>query len=201
MSSLWPALPPHGSGQRIGLLGGSFNPAHGGHRMISELALRRLRLDLVWWLVTPGNPLKDAAGLKPLAERIENARLLADHPRIRVTAIEADVGTSRTRDTLRYLKRRCPVTRFVWVMGADNLANFDRWHAWQEIAAMIPIAVIDRPGNTLTAVAGRAAAWLAPYRIDESDAATLADRDPPAWIFLHGQRSPLSSTELRRTVS
>ncbi len=201
MSSLWPALPPHGSGQRIGLLGGSFNPAHGGHRMISELALRRLRLDRVWWLVTPGNPLKDAAGLKPLAERIENARRLADHPRIRVTAIEADVGTSRTRDTLRYLKRRCPVTRFVWLMGADNLASFHRWHAWREIAAMVPIAVIDRPGNTLNAVAGRAAAWLAPYRIDESDAATLADRDPPAWIFLHGQRSPLSSTELRRTVS
>jgi nicotinate-nucleotide adenylyltransferase len=201
MSSLWPALPPHGSGQRIGLLGGSFNPAHDGHRMISELALRRLNLDTVWWLVTPGNPLKDIAGLKPLAERIQRARLLADHPRIRVTAMEADVGTSRTRDTLRYLKRRCPVARFVWMMGADNLASFDRWHAWQEIAAMVPIAVIDRPGNTLNAVAGRAAAWLAPYRIDESDAATLADRDPPAWIFLHGQRSPLSSTELRRTVS
>ena len=201
MGSIWPALPPHGNGQRIGLLGGSFNPAHDGHRMISELALRRLRLDTVWWLVTPGNPLKDAAGLKPLAERIEKARRLADHPRIRVTAVEADVGTSRTRDTLRYLKRRCPTARFVWLMGADNLASFDRWHAWREIAGMAPIAVIDRPGNTLNAVAGRAAAWLAPFRIDESDAATLADRDPPAWIFLHGKRSPLSSTELRRADS
>jgi len=195
----WPALPPHGAGQRIGLLGGSFNPAHAGHRLISELALNRLRLDAVWWLVTPGNPLKEKTGLKPLETRIRDARIVGKHPKIRVTAVEADVGVSRTRDTLRYLKRRCPATRFVWLMGADNLAGFHRWHAWQEIAAMVPIAVIDRPGETLHSVSGRASAWLAPYRLDETDAAALADSRPPAWIFLHGRRSPLSSTELRRT--
>ncbi|WP_436643965.1 nicotinate-nucleotide adenylyltransferase [Microbaculum sp. FT89] len=196
-SPVWPALPPYGSGQRIGLLGGSFNPPHAGHRLISELALHRLRLDAVWWLVTPGNPLKDPAALRPMAERIAEAGLIARHPRIRVTSVEADVGVSRTRDTLRFLTERCPTLRFVWLMGADNLPSFHRWHAWQEIAGMVPIAVIDRPGNTLHAAAGRAASWLSRYRVDESDAATLADRAPPAWVFLHGRRSPLSSTQLR----
>ncbi len=197
----WAGLPPHGAGQRIGLLGGSFNPPHAGHRLISEMALHRLRLDAVWWLVTPGNPLKDPAALRPMAERIAEAGRVARHPRIRVTSIEADVGVSRTRDTLRFLIERCPTLRFVWLMGADNLTGFHRWHAWQEIAELVPIAVIDRPGNTLHAAAGRAAAWLARYRVDESDAATLADRDPPAWVFLHGRRSPLSSTELRRSAA
>jgi nicotinate-nucleotide adenylyltransferase len=197
-SPVWPTLPVYGSGQRIGLLGGSFNPPHAGHRLISELALNRLKLDAVWWLVTPGNPLKDASALRPMAERIAEASLMARHPRIRVTSVEADVGVSRTRDTLRYLKERCPTARFVWLMGADNLASFHRWHAWQEIAEMVPIAVIDRPGNTLHAVSGQAATWLSRFRLDESDASRLADRKPPAWVFLHGPRSALSSTELRR---
>jgi nicotinate-nucleotide adenylyltransferase len=199
--AVWPILPPHGAGQRIGLLGGSFNPPHAGHRHISELALKRLRLDVVWWLVTPGNPLKDTAGLVPPRTRIEAARSIARHPRIRVTAVEADVGLSRTRDTLVYLRRRCPSAHFVWLMGADNLASFHRWHAWQEIARLVPIAVFDRPGSTLSAAAGGAAVWLRRFRVDESDAPDLADRRPPAWVFLHGPRSRLSSTALRNGQS
>jgi len=195
---IWPVLPPHGTGQRIGLLGGSFNPPHHGHRLISDIALKRLRLDAVWWLVTPGNPLKEKGNLKPLKERIAHARAVAAHPRIHVTAVEADVGMSRTRDTLRYLQRRCPSLRFVWLMGADNLADFHRWHAWQEIAALVPIAVIDRPGFTFHGATGAAAAWLAPYRVEESDGPLLPFATPPAWIFLHGRRSTLSSTELRK---
>jgi len=197
LHSVWPALPAHGPGQRIGLLGGSFNPPHAGHRLLSEIAIRRLRLDWVWWLVTPGNPLKDRADLEPLAARIARARAVARHPRIRVTAIEADVGISRTRDTLRFLTRRCPAVRFVWLMGADNMAGFHRWHAWRDIAATVPIAVIDRPGYTLSGMAGPAAAALSRHRFDEADAACLADAPPPAWVFLHGPRSPLSSTILR----
>ena len=196
-NGVWPVLPPHGSGQRIGLLGGSFNPPHEGHRLISEIALRRLHLDAVWWLVTPGNPLKDAGELEPMSQRIARARAVAAHPRIHVTAVEADVGVSRTRDTLRFLTRRCPTVRFVWLMGADNLADFHRWHAWREIASMVPIAVIDRPGYTIHGATGAAAAWLGPYRFDESDAPKLALAAPPAWIFLHGRRSAMSSTELR----
>ena len=196
-NGIWPVLPPHGPGQRIGLLGGSFNPPHEGHRLISEIALKRMRLDAVWWLVTPGNPLKERGNLKPLSERIDRATTIAAHPRIHVTAVEADVGMSRTRDTLRYLQRRCPTLRFVWLMGADNLADFHRWHAWREIASLVPIAVIDRPGYTFHGAAGAAAAWLAPYRIEESDAPVLPFADPPAWVFLHGRRSAESSTKLR----
>ncbi|MEJ8569894.1 nicotinate-nucleotide adenylyltransferase [Microbaculum marinum] len=194
---IWPVLPTHGPGQRIGLLGGSFNPPHPGHRLISEIALKRLRLDAVWWLITPGNPLKEKGNLKPLGERIEQARAIAAHPRIHVTAIEADVGMSRTRDTLRYLRRRGPTLRFVWLMGADNLSGFHRWHAWREIAALVPIAVIDRPGHTFHGPTGAAATWLAPYRIKESDAPVLPFCQPPAWVFLHGRRSSQSSTKLR----
>lgn len=193
----WPRLPACGAGRRIGLFGGSFNPPHAGHRLVSETALRRLRLDAVWWLVTPGNPLKDARALAPLAARMAEAATVAAHPRIKVTAVEADIGLSRTRDTLRYLLRRCPGARFVWLMGADNLASFHRWHAWREIAAMVPIAVVDRPGYTFAAVASPAAKRMAGRRIDESDAPLLADLNPPAWVLLHGRRSPLSSTQLR----
>lgn len=193
----WPRLPAFGAGQRIGLFGGSFNPPHAGHRLVGEMALRRLRLDAVWWLVTPGNPLKDRSALGPLEARLAEAARVTAHPRIKVTAIEADIGLSRTRDTLRYLVRRCPAARFVWLMGADNLVTFHRWHAWREIARMVPIAVIDRPGYGLAAMASPAAHWMAGRRIDEADARRLVDLDPPAWVFLHGRRSPLSSTQIR----
>lgn len=191
-------LPPHAPGLRIGLFGGSFNPAHDGHLLASLTALRRLQLDRIWWLVTPGNPLKDNARLPPLAERIHQAREVAGSARIDVTGIEARLRTRYTANTLRVLKRRCPGVRFVWIMGSDNLASFHRWNEWRAIARMMPIAVIDRPGSTHSAVASPAASWLSRWRVPESRAATLARTGPPAWTFLHGRRSPLSSTMLRR---
>lgn len=194
-------LPAHAAGLRIGLFGGSFNPAHEGHRMASLTALRRLQLDRVWWLVTPGNPLKDNAALPSLGERIETARKLADHARIHVTGAEARLRTRYTADTLRALKLRCPGVRFVWIMGSDNLAGFHRWNEWRAIARMMPIAVIDRPGSTHRAVASPAANWLARYRLSENEAAVLAGSEPPAWVFLHGKRSDLSSTYLRQLAS
>lgn len=191
-------LPPHAPGLRIGLFGGSFNPAHDGHRLASLTALRRLGLDRVWWLVSPGNPLKDNSALPPLAQRIAVAREVAAHGRIQVTGIEASLQTRYTADTLRALKRRCPGVRFVWIMGSDNLAGFHRWNEWRAIARMMPIAVIDRPGSTLRSVASPAAAWLARWRTPESRARGLALHEPPAWVFLHGRRSDLSSTAIRR---
>ena len=193
-------LPPHAPGLRIGLFGGSFNPAHDGHRMASLTALRRLQLDRVWWLVTPGNPLKDNSRLPPLAARIATARKVADHARIHVTGIEARLRTRYTADTLRALRQRCPGVRFVWIMGSDNLKSFHRWNEWRAIARMMPIAIIDRPGSTHTAMASPAANWLSRWRIPEAQAAVLAAARPPAWAFLHGRRSELSSTMLRESV-
>ena len=191
-------LPPHAPGLCIGLFGGSFNPAHDGHRLASLTALRRLQLDRVWWLVTPGNPLKDNAELPSLAERVRQARLVAGPARINVTGIEATLRTRYTADTLRALKRRCPGVNFVWIMGSDNLAGFHRWSEWRAIARMMPIAIIDRPGTTHSAMASPAANWLSRWRIPENRAASLPRARPPAWVFLHGKRSALSSTILRR---
>jgi nicotinate-nucleotide adenylyltransferase len=190
-------LPRHAPGMRIGLFGGTFNPPHAGHRLVSTIALARLGLDAIWWLVTPGNPLKDNDGLPTLQERIAAARRLADHPRIVVTGVEAAIGTRYTYDTVSFLAARCHGVRFVWIMGADNLAGFHRWQHWRDIAELVPIAVIDRPGSTLKAVNGRAGAWLAPHRIDETDASLLPLARPPAFTFIHARRSDLSSTELR----
>jgi nicotinate-nucleotide adenylyltransferase len=188
-------LPPHVPGMRIGLFGGTFDPPHAAHRLASLLALRRLHLDRVWWLVTPGNPLK--GGQAPFAQRLNEARAFARHPRIDVSGIEAAIGTRYTYDTLRYLVARCPNLHFVWIMGADNLENFHRWERWRDIAAMIPIAVIDRLGPSLAAAAGPAGGALARYRLPDTLAPTLASRRPPAWVYLHGLKSPLSSTTLR----
>lgn len=190
-------LPPTAPGMRIGLYGGSFNPAHEGHRHVSLVALRRLGLDRIWWLVTPGNPLKSRGDLAPPCERASWARGVAAHPRIVVTTFEAQIGARYTRQTLRYLSRRRPGVKFVWIMGADSLATFHRWQGFREIAATLPIAVIDRPGFTLKGPAARGAKALGTYRIAEADAPILADLAPPAWVFLHGPRSPLSSTALR----
>lgn len=189
--------PPFVRGLRVGLFGGSFNPPHEGHRAVSLLALRRLRLDRVWWLVSPTNPLKDPHELAPLAERVEAARKIGQHPRIAVTVLEAAIGATYTHQTISYLKRRCPGVHFVWLMGADNFRLFDRWQRWRDIARLVPIAIIDRPGSTLTALHGRAADALAPYRRDETDGGLLAMASPPAFLFLHGPRSPMSSTALR----
>jgi nicotinate-nucleotide adenylyltransferase len=190
-------MPPFAPGLRIGLFGGSFNPAHDGHRAASLLALRRLRLDRVWWLVSPANPLKDARELAPLAVRVEAARKISHHPRIKITAVEAAIGATYTYQTITFLKQRCRGVHFVWLMGADNFRVFDRWQRWAGIARLVPMAIIDRPGSTLTALHGRAAETLAPFRLDETDGALLATMVPPAFVFLHGPRSPASSTALR----
>jgi nicotinate-nucleotide adenylyltransferase len=190
-------FPPHSPGLRIGLLGGSFNPAHDGHRLASLTALRKLGLDQVWWLVTPGNPLKDNRGLPSQDARIAAARSVARHPQITVTGIEARLGTRFTAETLTALKQRCPGVRFVWLMGSDNLVQFHRWQDWRGIAGTMPIAVIDRPGTTHKAIHARAALALARWRLDESDGLLLPTEPVPAWMFLHGKRSDLSSTALR----
>jgi len=182
---------------RIGLFGGTFDPAHAAHRAACLLALRRLGLDRVWWLVTPGNPLKDTRGLAPLAERVAAAQALARHPRIDVTALEAELGTTYTYETVFYLVRRCPGVHFVWIMGADNLRSFHRWQRWRGIADLVPIAVVDRLGPSLYAAGSAAAHALARHRLPEAAARKLAEHKPPAWIYLHGLKSPLSSTALR----
>jgi nicotinate-nucleotide adenylyltransferase len=190
-------LPPAAAGMRIGLFGGSFNPPHAGHLHVGRMALRRLGLDRLWWLVTPGNPLKERAGLPTLAERMTMARAMARDPRIVVTGFEAELAAPYTIETIRFLQRRLPGVRFVWIMGADGLASFHRWQDWEEIAARVPIAVIDRPGQTLRAPFAKAGRVLAPGRLPESEARALAGCEPPAWVFLHGRRSHLSSTALR----
>ena len=197
----WPRLPPHEPGMAIGLLGGSFNPPHAAHRLISLLALKRLGLDRVWWLVTPGNPLKDNQRLPPASARAALARRVAAHPRIIVTMVEAEAGLVYTVDTIAFLKARAHGVNFLWIMGADNLATFHRWQGWRDIAAMLPIAVFDRPGATLRTAGSRAAQALARFRVDESAGRNLPRNSPPCWALLHGQRSTLSSTELRRATS
>jgi nicotinate-nucleotide adenylyltransferase len=193
-------LPRVAKGMRIGLLGGSFNPPHAAHRLISLIALRRLKLDAVWWIVTPGNPLKDTRALPPLAARMQACRAVAAHPAIHITGFEAEIGTRFTLDTLRFLRQRTQGVRFVWLMGADNLRQFHRWQGWQKIAGLMPIAVIDRPGATLKAPTSKAAAALGPYKLREMEASGLATRATPAWVFLHDRRSSLSSTALRNAA-
>jgi nicotinate-nucleotide adenylyltransferase len=182
---------------RIGLFGGTFDPPHHAHLAAALLAMKRLKLDRIWWLVTPGNPLKNTSGLAPLEQRIAAARKLANHPRIDVTGLEAVIKTRYTYDTVRWLLTRCPGVRFVWIMGADNLRHFHRWQRWRDIASMLPIVVVDRLGPSLYAAASPAGASLARFRIAEENASFLPDRRPPAWSFLHGLKSPLSSTALR----
>jgi len=181
----------------IGLLGGSFNPAHAGHRHISAIALKRLGLGEVWWLVSPQNPLKPLAGMAPFAERLAGARATACHPRIRVTGIEADLNTSYTAETLRRLARRFPRHRFVWLMGADNLAQIHQWKDWQQIFNSVAVAVLARPSYCLRALAGLAAHRFARNRVPESAGGALRRRRPPAWVFLVGPLNPLSATAIR----
>jgi len=190
-------LPHAEKGQRIGLLGGSFNPPHEGHLLISEIALRRLELDQIWWIVTPGNPLKDHDKLAPLAKRVALCNQITNDPAIKITAFEIAHATRFTADTLALVKQYRPGIDFVWLMGADNLAEFHKWQRWREIAKMMPFAVIDRPGSTLSSRSSMAALALAKYRLDEADAALLPTMRTPAWVFIHGPRSSLSSTRLR----
>jgi nicotinate-nucleotide adenylyltransferase len=184
-------------GQCIGLIGGSFNPPHEGHRRISLLALKRLGLDRIWWMATPGNPLKGLGDLAPFRERLAGARALAGDSRIVVTEFEAELPTPYTAATLAFLKTRYPTVRFVWIMGADNLASFHRWRNWRDIFRAVPITVIDRPGWRHRSLASPAAAAFRSAYIPERRAARLPHLCPPAWTLLTGPLSPLSSTELR----
>jgi nicotinate-nucleotide adenylyltransferase len=190
-------LPPFARGMRIGLFGGSFNPPHAGHALVCELALKRLGLDRVWLMVSPGNPLKSLEGLPPLAERMAAARKLIRDPRVVVTGFEADIGAVYSFQTVDFLRRACPGVHFAWIMGADNLAGFSRWRRWRDIARKMPIVVVDRPGATHRSERGLAASWLGRWRLPEAQAKTLVRRRPPALIVLHGPRSSLSSTQLR----
>jgi nicotinate-nucleotide adenylyltransferase len=182
---------------RIGLLGGSFNPAHEGHRHISLLALKYLHLDELWWLVSPQNPLKSTNDMAPFAERLASAHAMARHPRIRVSDIESRLHTRYTADTLHALRSRFPQTRFVWIMGADNLAQIPRWERWTEIFNTVPIAVFDRATYSFRALAGKAAQRFARQRIESRNAAALADQKAPAWVYFHARRHPASASSIR----
>jgi len=190
-------LPMVSPRMRIGLLGGSFNPAHAAHVEISLTALKRLGLDQVWWVVTSGNPLKKPSKLPRLSERVEAARKIANHPRIAVTGFPGETGSPYTVDLLTELKRRHPAVSFVWLMGADNLAQVHQWRSWQKIFATVPIAVLDRPGFRLKARASQAATRFQEFHVDESDAQGLARMTPPAWTIITHRLSPLSSTAIR----
>jgi nicotinate-nucleotide adenylyltransferase len=193
-------MPHTESGMTVGLFGGSFNPPHAGHVLLAEIALRRLRLDQLWWIVTPGNPLKSARELKPLAERLTACEEIAEGPRIKVTAFEATHRIRYTLDTLTLVKRSNPDVNFIWLMGADNLKNFHRWQNWQQIALTFPIAVIDRPGSTLAYISSKMAKTFDYARVDEDDAPRLGLMKAPAWTFIHGPRSSLSSSAIRKAA-
>jgi nicotinate-nucleotide adenylyltransferase len=198
LGSIKAQTPPVVPGQRIGLMGGSFNPPHEGHLHVAETALKRLRLDRVWWMVSPGNPLKRNDGLPPLAERMAAARALATDPRIEVTGFEDGLRAPHyTAAALAFLHARHPKARFVWIMGADNLAQFHKWREWRSIAATTPFVVVDRPGWRMKALASPVARALTAARLPEDAGATLAGRAPPAWVFLTARLSQLSSTALR----
>jgi nicotinate-nucleotide adenylyltransferase len=183
---------------RVGLLGGSFNPAHAGHRHISLLCLKRLGLDEVWWLVSPQNPLKESTGMAPLAARLDSARTIAaGHPRLHVTAIEGTLGTRYTADTLAALRRRFARARFVWIMGADNMAQIPRWRRWADIFHTVPVAIVPRRPYLLSAMIGKAASRFRRARVPESAAFGLPLRSPPAWTLLGGPIHPASATALR----
>ncbi len=188
--------PVAGPGQAVGLLGGSFDPPHAGHAHLTREALKRLGLDRVWWLVSPANPLKLRAPA-PMAARLAACRRVIDHPRVTVTDIETRLGTRATIDTLRALGARYPHLRFVWLMGADNLAGFHRWEDWQEIMTLVPVAVLARPGQRMAALNARAARQFAQARLPARAASRLAAARPPAWIYLDMPMRRVSSTALR----
>ncbi len=191
-------LPPSAPGMRIGLFGGSFNPPHPGHQLVSRQVLKRLDLDQVWWLVTPGNPLKDHSDLAPLAHRVLAARALVTHPRVKVTGYEAQMGFSYTFETVNHLCNSLPGRHFVWIMGADSFSEFHRWERWRQIARLVPLAVYTRPGSRHRALASRAASALSRFRMDEFDAKLLPTARTPAWVYLNGLMSGLSSSAIRQ---
>ena len=182
----------------IGLLGGSFNPAHGGHRRITRFAIEELGLDEAWWLVSPGNPLKSNDGMAPLNARLKSAEVQARRAPIVPTAIELAFRTRYTVDTLRKLQLRYPKRRFVWLMGSDNLAQFHRWKGWREIARTMPIAVIARPGYNADALASPAMAWLRRYCVSAASIRQKRQWSTPALVFMRFDPDPRSATAIRR---
>ena len=181
-----------------GLLGGSFNPAHGGHRAISLNAIEALGLDELWWLVSPGNPLKPKAGMASLPARLGSAQRMARRAPIRATAIEAELGTRYTIDTLKKLIRLYPNRRFIWIMGADNLVQLPQWRDWREIARLMPIAVIARPGYNDRAHARRAMGWLRRFVRPADQKSHWTDWRPPALVFLRFSPDVRSATAIRQ---
>jgi nicotinate-nucleotide adenylyltransferase len=184
------------TGQAIGLLGGSFDPAHAGHVHITQEALRRFGLDRVWWLVSPGNLLK-ANGPAPMPQRMAAARAIMQHPKVRITDIEARLGTRATADTLVAMRRLYPGVRFVWLMGADNLAQFHRWHNWRSIMTSVPVGVLARPGDRISARTSVAARIFSRYRIGGQASHLLAWAAAPAWCFVNVPMVDHSSTAIR----
>lgn len=185
-------------GEAIGLLGGSFDPPHVGHVHISCAALKRFGLDRVWWVVSPGNPLK-RSGPAPMDQRIAAARALIRHPRIEVTNIEARIGTRYTADTIRTITGRFRAVRFVWLMGADNMVQFDRWQHWEQILSAVPMGVLARPGERLAARLSRTARIYAHARLPTRASVLLPQCAPPRWCFVNLPLSPESSTAIRRS--
>ncbi len=196
-------LPPHGPHQRIGIFGGSFNPAHEGHRQVALYAMKRLKLDWVWWLVSPQNPLKSTDETSDYEERLAYAKALADHPRFVVTDLEKQMGSHYTAETLRKLKALSNAD-FVWIMGADSLASIDHWHQWTEIFGMMPVAVVARPGYSIRALDSKAAIRYAQRRIPMDRPQILPNKTSPRWAFISMPLRKESSTDLRsrrKTVS
>ena len=189
----WPVAP---RGQVIGLLGGSFDPAHGGHVHITQAALKRFNLDRVWWLVSPGNPLK-ARGPAPMQDRLDHARRVMQHPRVTVTDIETRLGTRYTAETIAALVQRYPQARFVWLMGADNLVQFDKWQDWQAIMEMVPVGVLARPGDRLAARVSKAARIYRHARILGRGSEMIGQAQAPAWCFVNLPMNTASSTAIR----
>lgn len=185
-------------GQAIGLLGGSFNPPHQAHALISRIAFQRLGLDRVWWLVTPGNPLKNKSELAPLTTRLDAAEAVAPKRIVTVTGLESALPTTFTAATLTHLLAHHPEVKFVWLMGADNLAQIHRWQRWQSIFDRVPVAVVNRPGWHLKALSSRAARRYATNRVPEARCREILTRPLPSWTFLTGPLSDLSSSAIRR---
>jgi len=191
-------LPQARAGQVVGLLGGSFDPAHEGHVHITREALRRFGLDAVWWVISPGNPLK-AQGPADMARRIARARAVMDHPRVAITDIEARIGTRYTAQTLRALRRLYPGVQFVWLMGADNLAQLDRWQDWQQIMQSVPVGVLARPGQRISARASKAARIYRAAKLPARASGLLASGAAPRWCFLNVPMVDISSSGIRKS--
>ncbi len=194
----WMRLPYAADGNRIGLFGGSFNPPHQGHLMVAKTAMRRLKLHQVWWLVSPGNPLKSHYELAPIEQRVAAVQQLAHHPKMKVTAFEEVLGTSYSARTLQQLQLRRPRLKFVWLMGADNLSNFHHWQNWQSIIEGVPVAIVDRPKATLSPLSAQVCQRYGFAQLPEKSADQLPDCAAPCWTILHGPLDETSSTLLRK---